>query len=216
MDKGWLFVALIGIAVIGSGILLTPALAGREMSIPPTNAFNTILTDWGTYRADRHDSQLIAPKPPYAQISDLTTQACADLGVASNVTLSSNDGIYHISHSISSDTHEIVIQENGTYQIIAAPQVGEATSQADGLHNFWMMKNGAQVPNTNIKSHITVQIGGDETVMETFNWVGRLYQNDIVYFQQSCTDPDIGIIFTSAAVPPNTPSVIVSIAKLNW
>lgn len=212
MDRGWILIGLIGLAVVSVGISVTPI----ESAIPPTRAFTSILTDAGTIIANSYNSQLIAPKPPYAQISDLTTQACADLGAASNVTLNSNDDIHHVSHSTVSDTHEITIQETGTYQIIAAPQVGEATSQADGLHNFWMMKNGAQVPNTNIKTHITVQVGGDETVMETFNWVGRLYQNDIVYFQQSCTDPDIGIIFTSAAVPPATPSVIISIAKLNW
>ena len=100
--------------------------------------------------------------------------------------------------------------------ITAGPQVGEVTSQADGLHKFWMMKNGAQVANSAVAAHIVVQVGGDETVMEIFNWIGRLNQNDVIYFQQACTDADIGIVFTAAGVAPNTPSVMISIGKINW
>lgn len=211
MDVGWIAVLTIATVIVLSGYFLS-----AESVIPPTRAYSSVQTDAGIMQAGSYNARLIAPIMPYAQISDLTTQACAAAGAASNVTLNTNDSIHKITHSTTTRTQEIRIQQTGTYQIVAAPQVGEVTSQADGLHNFWMTKNGAQVANTNIKSHIVVQVGGDETVMETFNWVGRLQANDVVYFQQSCTDADIGIIFTDAAVPPNTPSVIVSIAKLNW
>lgn len=212
MDKGWFFVGIIAVIVISTGYFITDV----ESAIPPTKAFSSVVTDAGTVIARTYNSQLIAPKPPYAQISDLTTQSCADLGVATNVTLNTNDDIYRVSHSTATKTHEIIIQETGTYQIISVPQIGEATVQADGIHNFWMMRNGAQVPNTNIKTSVMLQLVTADTMTATLNWVGRLYENDIVYFQQSCADPDIGLIFSPADVPPNTPSVIISIAKLNW
>lgn len=216
MDRHLFVLSLFGLSVLALAYFLTPVMAGREMSIPPTNAFSRVATDNGTLTALTWDDTLYAPQPPYAQLSSLQTQACAAAGAASNVTLNTNDSIHKITHSTTTRTHEIRMQQTGTYSIVAAPQVGEVTTQADGLHNFWMMKNGAQVANTNVKTHITVQVGGDETVMEIFNWTGRLQANDVIYFQQSCTDADIGIIFTAAAVPPATPSVIVSIAKLNW
>lgn len=55
MDKGWLFVALIGITLVSVSVL-TPALAGREMSIPPTNAFSKIIIGNKTITANDYSS----------------------------------------------------------------------------------------------------------------------------------------------------------------
>ena len=145
----------------------------------------------------------------------MTTQACATNGAASNILLNTNDSIYKITHSTTSNTHQITIQEAGVYQIIAVPQVGEATIQADGVQNLWMVKNSVQVPNTNIKTTVSLQESGSETMTATFNWVGILATNDIISFQQSCTDADIGIIFTAAGTPPATPSIIISIVRIS-
>jgi len=212
VDKGWIAVAFIAVALFSTAYVLTPI----ESAIPPTRAFSSVKTDSGIIQAGSYNAQLIAPKPPYAQISDSTTQATAAAGAASNITLNTNDEIYGITHSVSAKTHEIIIQESGIYQIIAVPQIGEVTVQADGVYNIWLVKNGVKIPNTNVKTHVIVTASGDETSTETLNWIGRLNQNDVIYFQQSSTDPDIGTIFTAAAIPPATPSIIVSIFKINW
>lgn len=138
MDRHLFVLSLFGLSVLALAYFLTPVMAGREMSIPPTNAFSRVATDNGTLTALTWDDTLYAPHPPYAQISDLTNQACAAAGAASNVTMNTNDSIYGITHSTTTRTHEIVIQETGTY------------------------------------------------------------------------------VITAAAVPPNTPSIMVSIAKINW
>ena len=56
---------------------------------------------------------------------------------------------------------------------------------------------------------------GDETSTATLNWIGRLSSGDMISFQQSCTDADIGIIATPAGTPPATPSIIISIARIS-
>lgn len=155
-------------------------------------------------------------RKPYAQISDQTTQPCLANGAASNVTLSTNDEIFRMTHSTTTRTNEIIIQEKGIYQIIAAPQVGQAAGQANGIENLWLVKNNVDVPNTNIKTTVMLQAGAAETMTGVINWIGFLNKDDIVSFKQSCDDQDIGLIFTPAAIPPNTPSIIITVVKISW
>lgn len=214
MDRYFLYLCVFAVSMCWLVYFFVQADAGREMNIPPTNAFSQVVTNGNTLNATAWNS-ILRLNYPYAQISDGTTQNCIS-GSAKNVTLNTNDVLYKITHSTSSRTNEIQIQESGVYQIIAVPQVGEAgPGQAIGVHDAWMMKNNAQVANSNVKTTILLQISGTETFLETLNWVGILNQNDIISFQQGCTDSDIGIIFTAAGVPPATPSIIISIARIS-
>lgn len=214
MDRYFIYLCIFGVSLFGSAYFFVQADAGREMSIPPTNAFSRVTTNGATITANSYDSTLPL-NYPYAQISDLTSQGCIS-GSAKNVTLNSNDAIYRIIHSTSSKTNEIKIQESGVYQIIAVPQVGEiGPGQASGIHDFWLMKNNVKVANTNVKTTILLQVSGIETFLETANWIGVLNQNDIISFQQGCDDSDIGLIFTAAGIPPATPSIIISIARIS-
>ena len=204
--------------VIGCGMVLMLALIltpNQTEGLKELPAFSKVLTGGDTITARQYNS-IMNMRYPYAQLSDSTTQACAAAGAASNILLNTNDSVYHITHSTSSNTHLITIQESGIYQIITAPQVGEATVQASGVHNFWMLKNSVAVANSNIKTSVMQQVSGSETMVGVLNWVGRLESGDSISFAQSCTDADIGLIFTaSTAVEPATPSVIVSIARIN-
>jgi len=213
-DRDMLFLIIFAVSLFAAAYLMAPAMAGREMNIPPTNAFSKIIKSYETITADKHDDTMYMDYS-YAQISDLTTQSTALAGAALNITLNTNDEIYGVTHSTSSKTHEIIIQQTGIYQIIAVPQIGEAAVQADGVYNIWLARNGVQIPNTNVKTHVVVTVIGDETSTETLNWVGRLNQNDVIYFQHSSTDSDIGIIFTAAGIPPATPSIIISIVRIS-
>jgi hypothetical protein len=214
VETSWLYfsTAVIGLAILGVAIIFAPT----EGAIPPTPAFNRVVTGISDYSAKSYNEVILVPKYAYAQLSDLTTQQCAANGAASNVTISTNDSIYGIAHSTTTNTQEITFQSKGTYLVIASPQVGEAQVQADGIHNFWMMKNGEQVPNSNIIMTVHLTASGADTMVNVLNTVGYFEAGDVIYFQQSCTDEDIGIIFTASATPPNTPSIIISVAKLDW
>lgn len=205
--------SLFGLSLLALAYFITPALAGREMNLPPTNAFSRIITNGETIRAASWNDAASLDYP-YAQISDGTTQSCIS-GSAKNVTLNTNDSIHKMTHSTTAKTNEIIIQDAGVYQIIAVPQVGEASVQADGTHDFWLMRNNVQVPNSNIKTTVMLQAAGTETMTATMNWVGSLDAGDIVSFQQGCDDSDIGMIFTPAAISPETPSIIISVARIS-
>lgn len=209
----FIYLCVFAFSMCGLGYFFVQADAGREMSMPPTNAFSKMLRSYDTVTAKQYDD-IIPMDYPYAQISDSTTQSCIS-GSAKNVTLNTNDSIYRITHSTTARTNEIGIQETGVYQVIAVPQVGEATVQADGIHDFWMMKNNMQIPNSNIKTTVMLQVAISDTMTGTLNWVGRLDKNDIISFQQGCTDSDIGMVFTGSGIMPATPSIIISIAKIS-
>lgn len=226
--------AILGCVTTIGIISVIAALNGQANSVPPTPAFSKIITPDGQIEATAFNSELTINNGtdtytgingntltighnlvPYAQLSDLTTQSCpAPANTASNVTLNTNDEIYKITHSTTANTHEIKIQEKGIYQVIAGAQVGEAIVQASGVHNIWLAKNGQKIANSNIKTTVMLQVAGSETMVGVINWVGNLNKNDIIYFQQACSDPNIGIIFTGIGTPPATPSIIVSIAKV--
>lgn len=212
MEK-WLAVvaAATSIAIFALAAVLMPS----EALVNPTPAFSKVMTGGGIQTAKNFNDMMMM-RYPYAQISDLTTQNCLANGAVSNVLLNTNDSIYRMTHSTSSNTHQIIIQDTGIYLVIAAPQIGEATVQADGIHNFWIVKNGVKIANSNIKMTVMQQISGSETMVNVLQWVGKLESGDTISFAQSCTDSDIGIIFTpSNSVEPATPSIIVSVARVN-
>ena len=151
------------------------------------------------------------PLLPYAQLSDSTTQVCPTITPA-NVTINTNDSIYKLSHTSSS--HLVTIDESGAYQIIAVPQVGEYTPQANGEWNFWLLINGTKVANTNIKEHIEPQVLTGATFTSTLNWMGYLNENATISFQQLCTSTNIGLLATAEGTPPATPSIIISIMRI--
>lgn len=149
---------------------------------------------------------------PYAQLSDTTTQSCPTATPA-DVTIDTNDSIYKLTHPTSS--HLITIQESGVYQIIAVPQVGEETAQANGEWKFWLLINGTNVANTSIEEHVTPQVTIGESSTATLNWIGHLNANSTVSFQQLCTSANIALLTTAAATPPVTPSIIITIARMS-
>lgn len=219
----------VALCLVTLSIILMPA----DSAIPPTRAFSKIKYDNYTYYSPSYDGiitlnhtsgfnvntalggvEMAVGGFPYAQISDLTTQSCPELPTVANVTLNTNDELRDFMHSTTTRSNEIIIPEDGIYLFIAVPQVGEATTQASGTHNFWMTKNNTKLPNTNIKTTVMLQVGGTETMTGVLNWIGSLQEHDIISFQQSCTDPDIGIIFTASGTPPATPSIIISAYKL--
>lgn len=229
MDYWPWVIAGVALCLVTLGIVLLPA----DSTIPPTRAFSKIKYENFTYYSPSYDGSIILNHTsgflvdrvssgvqitvggiPYMQISDLTTQNCPLLPTVGNITINTNDEIRGFIHSTTTRTNEIIIPEDGVYMIMAVPQIGEATTQADGVHNFWMTINNTQVPNTNIRTTILLQVGQTETFTTTLNWVGFLQEHDIISFQQSCTDSDIGIIFTNGSTRPNTPSIIISAYKL--
>lgn len=149
---------------------------------------------------------------PYAQISDQTNQTCS-YQVIKNVTLNTNDFLWGVTHSTSSLTNEIVIQTAGLYQFIAGGQVGRTSATGVDTHNLWMTKNNVKLANTNVRTYSAAVL--NDTSVVFVNWAGELAAGDIISYQQMCYQTQVlGLRANLAGIPPATPSIIVTVVKL--
>ncbi len=66
------------------------------------------------------------------------------------VFMDQNDSISGIEHT---NTHpaDIRIAESGTYVVIAAPQIGRLSGNGSGHVDFWLRKNGTDIPNSTVR-----------------------------------------------------------------
>ena len=84
-----------------------------------------------TYTPDMFSAQV------YAQLSDSTDQTFGATGTAQSITLNTNDEIAGITHSTTVNPENVTIETNGTYVIIAQPQVN-AGAGAAGYFHLWL------------------------------------------------------------------------------
>ncbi len=66
------------------------------------------------------------------------------------VLMDQNDAISGIEHS-SEHPADIRIIESGTYVVIFAPQAGRTSGDGPGSIDFWIRKNGTDIPNSNVR-----------------------------------------------------------------
>lgn len=156
-------------------------------------------------------------KAPYAQLSHTANQMNPSSAAAVNVVFNTNDALVGITHSTSSNTHQITIVEAGIYQFLAGAQVGRTSGTGVDTHNLWMQLNGVNISDTNIKTYLPATLA--HTSVGFINWIGVLVAGDIISFQQqsqSLTTGVTGLIATAVASPkPLTPSIILTVLKLS-
>ena len=77
-----------------------------------------------------------------------------------------NDAISGIDHSLDHPA-DIKIRESGTYVVIAAPQVGRISGNGPSSIDFWLRKNGGDIPNSNVRVVIGTNESKDVIVNQT-------------------------------------------------
>lgn len=155
-------------------------------------------------------------KAPYAQLSHSANQMNPASSAAVDIIFNTNDSLVGLTHSISVNTHQIIIVEPGIYQFIAGGQVGRSSGTGVDTHNMWMLKGGTKIVNTNVKTYLPATAA--QTSVVFLNWIGFLAAGDVISFaqsSQSLTTGVTGLIATAAGTPPVTPSIILTILKLS-
>jgi hypothetical protein len=84
----------------------------------------------------------------YAQIISTVDQR-PDTTDPVPVNMDQNDGISGIEHSIDRPA-DIGIAESGVYVVIAAPQVGRISGNGPSHVDFWLRKNGKDLPDKDV------------------------------------------------------------------
>ena len=82
------------------------------------------------------------------------------------VFMDQNDAISGILHS-NDHPADIVIEESGTYVVIAAPQVGRLSGDGASSVDFWLRKNGKDISNSNVRCVLRTNENKDVIVNQT-------------------------------------------------
>ncbi len=149
----------------------------------------------------------------FAQLSDSTTQA-PSVTTPVKITFNTNDEVLGITHSTTSNTENIIIQESGVYVIVPQPQFQKTSGGTNRFIDFWIRKNNIDIPNSNIRASIRTNSETDVIVSSIVT--ATLVAGDIINVMMSIetTGNGIGIRSTSPAGEPVIPSIIFSMYKI--
>ena len=131
------------------------------------------------------------------------------------VTMNSNDYINPgITHSNTSNTGDVIVNEDATYLIIAAGQVGKTSGNTTCNVDMWLRQNGTDVANSNTRASV---VSKDDTTVLVSQAILLLKKGDKIntMISVSATDQGCGLINTTPAGEPNIPAIIFSIAKIS-
>lgn len=128
------------------------------------------------------------------------------------VFMDQNDQMAGLEHSMEHPA-DIRILESGVYVIIAAPQVGRTSGSEPANVDFWLRKNGQDVPNSNVRCRLTGNDSKDVVVNQTMSSFRR---GDIINLMMAIerTGEGIGIEAIITKGRPLIPSIIFSIHKI--
>ncbi len=101
----------------------------------------------------------------YAQISSTEDQR-PTVTTPVAVTLNQNYSISGILHS-AENPGTITISDSGIYVLISAPQVGRTSGTKPRFVDFWLRKNGSDIPNSNVRLVIGENSSKDVIVNQT-------------------------------------------------
>jgi hypothetical protein len=150
-------------------------------------------------------------KPPYAIISDTTSQFVAATSTEKAITFNTNDMINFITHSTSINPSRIIIQFAGIYSLKYTIQIGGGTGSLD----FWLRKNGLDLPRTNFRTNL--QSASDfQTINMSF--ILSLNAGDYLEVFQASSSLTAGIIAVTGLTFPTRPdiaSIVLTISKIS-
>ena len=128
------------------------------------------------------------------------------------VFMDQNDAISGIEHS-NDHPADIRIVESGTYVVIAAPQVGRTSGGEARFVDFWLRKNGADIPNSNVRCTIKENNDKDVIVNQTMM---PFKAGDVLNVMMAVEKTGEGLGIEAIQTPnrPLIPSIIFSMHKI--
>lgn len=154
-----------------------------------------------------------AAAPAAAQLSSTVSIQPKDTKPM-KVTMNSNDFITAgITHSNSSNTGDVIVNEPGAYLIVASGQVGKTSGNTNCNVDLWLSQNGKDVSNSNTRASIMTK---DDTIVLVSQTIMQLAKGDSISVMMSVSagDQGCGLINTAPAGEPDIPAIIFSIAKI--
>src|SRR3972149_246235 len=161
---------------------------------------------------------LLAPLA-FAQLAEITpaAQLSHTVSIQPNVTnavyvpLNSNDYINGgITHSDTRNPADMIINEEGSYLIVAAGQVGKTSGSTTCNVDLWLSQNGEYVVNSNTRASV------NDTIVLVSQAIMPLKANDTIntVMSVSAANQGCGLINTAPPSEPNIPAIIFSIVRI--
>jgi hypothetical protein len=130
------------------------------------------------------------------------------------VIMDSNDYINGgITHSNSRNSADVIVNEEGSYLIVAAGQVGMTSGNTTCNVDLWLRQNGQDVANSNTRSSV---LSANDTIVLVSQAIMPLKVDDTVNTMMSidATDQGCGLINTALPNEPTIPAIIFSIIRI--
>ena len=164
---------------------------------------------------------LISPLA-FAQVAEFTSaaQLSHTVSIQPNVTnpvyvpMNSNDYINGgITHSDTRNPEDVIINQDGSYLIVAAGQVGKTSGNTTCNFDLWLSQNGEFVANSNTRASVNT---ANDTIVLVSQAIMPLKANDTIntVMSVSATNQGCGLINIAAPGEPNIPAIIFSIVRI--
>jgi hypothetical protein len=164
---------------------------------------------------------LIAPLA-FAQQVEYTSaaQLSHSVSIQPNVTkpvyvpMNSNDYINGgITHSDTRNPADVIINQDGTYLIVAAGQVGKTSGTTTCNVDLWLSQNSEYVVNSNTRASINT---ANDTIVLVSQAIMPLKANDTIntVMAVSAAGQGCGLINIAPPDAPNIPAIIFSIVRI--
>lgn len=164
---------------------------------------------------------LIAPLA-FAQQAEYTSaaQLSHSVSIQPNVTkpvyvpMNSNDYINGgITHSDTRNPTDVIINQDGTYLIVAAGQVGKTSGTTTCNVDLWLSQNSEYVVNSNTRASVNT---ANDTIVLVSQSIMPLKANDTIntVMSVSATGQGCGLINIAPPSAPNIPAIIFSIVRI--
>ena len=130
------------------------------------------------------------------------------------VPMNSNDYINGgITHSDTRNPADVIINQDGSYLIVAAGQVGKTSGNTTCNVDLWLSQNGQYVANSNTRASVNT---ANDTIVLVSQAIMPLKANDTIntMMSVSATNQGCGLINTALPSEPTIPAIIFTIVRI--
>jgi len=130
------------------------------------------------------------------------------------VIMDSNDYINGgITHSSTRNSDDVVVNQDGSYLIVAAGQVGKTSGNTTCNVDLWLSQNGEFVANSNTRASVNTV---NDTIVLVSQAIMPLKANDTIntVMTVSAIGQGCGLINTAIPGEPNIPAIIFTIVRI--
>ena len=130
------------------------------------------------------------------------------------VPMNSNDYINGgITHSDTRNPADVIINQDGSYLIVAAGQVGKTSGSTTCNVDLWLSQNGEYVANSNTRASVNAV---NDTIVLVSQAIMPLKANDTIntVLSVSAANQGCGLINTALPSEPTIPAIIFTIVRI--